>query len=183
MARRWRFLLVGAVLLLGLQLPTPTPAAGAAAADVTLTLTASAGGSASANPPGPSLPAGSIVTLSATPAPGQVFIGWTIDGAQGGWVNPRKLVMDTNHAVVATFAPSVTFSDVSPGAAEATAIRQISARGIIKGYTAAGCAARGVALPCFGPADSVLRAEIAVMIVRALHWEGIPPIGCARKLL
>src|SRR5262245_24432103 len=93
MARLGRFLLVGVLVLPGLGLPAPAPAA---AAPVTLTLSAGPGGSVAADPPGPTYEAGAIVTLTATANPGYIFIGWTIDGAVGGWANPRKLVLDTD---------------------------------------------------------------------------------------
>jgi hypothetical protein len=69
-----------------------------------LDLTASAGGSATANAPGP-YAAGTRVSLTATPASGFVFAGWTIDGAQGGRASTLVITMNADRAVRANFAP------------------------------------------------------------------------------
>jgi glucose/arabinose dehydrogenase len=64
------------------------------------------------------------------------------------------------------------FTDVSINNASYNAAEQLRARGLVRGYGAAGCASRGVADPCFGPGDTSLRAQMAVMIVRAMGWSG-----------
>ena len=151
MARGWRFLLVGVMVFVGLGLPQPAPAGASALAPVTLTLTSGPGGTVAADPPGPTYEAGAIVTLTAIPAAGQIFVGWTIDSADAGWANPRKLVMDADHAVASAFAPAVPFTDFPADPGDAAAIRQISARGIIKGYTPEGCAALSFAAPASAP--------------------------------
>jgi subtilisin family serine protease len=70
-----------------------------------LTLTAADGGSASANAPGPHAP-GARVTLTAIPAEGFVFTGWTIDGAQGSMANPLAVTMNADRVAHASFAPA-----------------------------------------------------------------------------
>lgn len=77
----------------------PIPGAGTT---YSLTLTTTTGGAATALPPGP-YAAGAKVALTATPAPGYVFTGWTIDGLPGGRTSPYTLTMTGNRAVVATF--------------------------------------------------------------------------------
>src|SRR5436853_3791178 len=51
-----------------------------AAAPFTLTLSTSGGGSVTPSPAGPTYAAGTPVTLTATPAAGNVLVKWTIDG-------------------------------------------------------------------------------------------------------
>ena len=72
----------------------------------TLALSATGGGTATASPAGPTYPAGAGVTLTATPAAGYRFAGWTVNGAAAGSANPFGLVMDGNKTVVANFAPA-----------------------------------------------------------------------------
>ena len=93
--------------------PDPTPGA-----TVALDLSATAGGAVSALPAGERHAAGARVSLLATPDEGQVFTGWTIDGAPGGIANPYTLTLATNRTVVATFAPgrALTLSATSGGA-------------------------------------------------------------------
>ncbi|MDQ1257979.1 MAG: large repetitive protein, partial [Candidatus Hydrogenedentes bacterium] len=56
---------------------------------VSLTLLTDGNGTAQASPAGPNYPIGSVVTLTATPAAGNVFAGWT-----GGVVNPLNELTD-----------------------------------------------------------------------------------------
>jgi outer membrane biosynthesis protein TonB len=58
--------------------------------------------------------------------------------------------------------PAKTFPDVAADTPEGTAISELTARGIISGY----------ADGRFGPQDSVLRAQMAGLIARAVGWEG-----------
>ena len=111
---------------------------------------------------------GAVATLSATPANGQIFTGWTLDGQPVGWANPLTLTMDADHTSAAAFGPRQTFADAGPsqtGASEA--IAQLAARGIIKGCDPA--------TNRFCPTDPTLRAQMAVLIVRALGWGGENP--------
>ena len=75
---RWlRFVTLVAILVALLPLPTPVAAAPVvAAAPFTLTLSAS-GGVVTASPPGPVYAAGTVVTLTATPVPGNLLNGKT----------------------------------------------------------------------------------------------------------
>jgi hypothetical protein len=89
-----------------------------------------------------------------------------VDGLDAGWAAPLTITLDRDRAVVAAFAPRPAFPDATPaqtGAAEAVA--QLAARGVIRGY------ADGT----FGPADPVLRAQMAALIVRAMGWGGERP--------
>lgn len=74
-------------------------------APVTFTLTtATAGtgqGSITASPTGPTYAAGTIVTLTATPATGSSFAGWSGDGTGS---TTRTVTMDGNKSVTATFS-------------------------------------------------------------------------------
>jgi hypothetical protein len=59
-------------------------------------------------------------------------------------------------------SPSPTFSDVPADSPAAAAIAELTARGIIRGY----------ADGRFGPEDTVLRAQMAGLIARAMGWDG-----------
>jgi hypothetical protein len=64
------------------------------------------------------------------------------------------------------------FADVPADHPAYRAIEELRARGLVKGYEDAACVASGLAAPCFGPADTSSRAQMAVMIVRAMGWSG-----------
>ena len=67
-------------------------------------------GAVTLEPPGGAYPAGTVVTLTAEPAPGSAFLGWS--GDLGGAANPATLTMDADRAVVAHFGtpPVETFT-------------------------------------------------------------------------
>ena len=149
------------------KLPDSTTGAGridAAAALVgrTLVLSATGSGSVSADPPPGMIQPGGIVTLTATPQAGAIFAGWTVDGVFRGWASPFTLRMDVSHAVVGTFLPRVNFTDPTGNAAIDEAIAQLAARGIARGYGDGR----------YGPADPVLRAQIAALLIRTMGWQG-----------
>lgn len=82
----------------------------------TVNLVAADGGSAEVSPyPGP-YPIGFRVVLTAVPAEGYSFTGWTIDGASVGVANPYSLVIAGDHLVRPAFAPIPPAQDkpVSP---------------------------------------------------------------------
>jgi hypothetical protein len=66
-----------------------------------LDVTAGVGGGVTLDPPGPTYPLGSVVTLTANPDPGQLFTGWGGDLAGSG--NPTNLVVDADKSVTAGF--------------------------------------------------------------------------------
>lgn len=132
--------------------PSPVPAP----ASHRLTVTTTGNGVAQATKPGPDYLAGARVEIIATPAAGALFIGWTVDGTFQGWHPRLTIEMRADRQVVAAFATHGTFCD-----ATSEAMIQLAARGIIKGYGDG----------CFGPADQILRAQLAGMIVRAMDWQ------------
>ncbi|WP_176956091.1 malectin domain-containing carbohydrate-binding protein [Catalinimonas alkaloidigena] len=73
-------------------------------------LTVGVSGNGSVSPQSGSYEAGSVVTLTATPANGYLFDGWS--GAATGTTNPLTLVMDGNKTLQATFVaePSAGFT-------------------------------------------------------------------------
>ncbi|MCJ8164146.1 InlB B-repeat-containing protein [Pontibacter sp. E15-1] len=75
-----------------------------APANVALTLTTSGNGSVARSPELSSYPAGSQVTLTATPAQGYAFSGWS--GDTTATANPLTLTMDADKALTATFTPA-----------------------------------------------------------------------------
>jgi hypothetical protein len=80
-----------------------------------LNVTAGQGGGVILDPPGPTYPLGSVVTLTANPDPGQLFTGW--GGALSGSINPTTLVVDADESVTAGFvlARSVTLEVLGEG--------------------------------------------------------------------
>jgi uncharacterized protein (TIGR03437 family) len=72
---------------------------------LTATTAGNGSGSISANPPGPSYPAGTVVTLTATPAAGSTFAGWS--GACSG-TGSCTVTMNSNEAVTAQFNLTTT---------------------------------------------------------------------------
>jgi len=69
----------------------------------TLTTNVSGSGSVARNPNAASYNSGTVVTLTATPAAGQQFTGWS--GDLTGTTNPQSITMNANKTVTATFAP------------------------------------------------------------------------------
>ncbi len=113
-------------------------------------------------------PTGSAIVIRPMPAAGSIFVGWTVDGRAVGWADPLSVTMGTPHTLVATFAPRQTFGDATSDKTGATeAIAQLAARGVVKGCDPAAV--------LFCPTDPTLRAQMAVLIVRAMGWGGENP--------
>lgn len=77
----------------------------------TLTLSTNGQGTIALNPTGGSYLSNSVVTVTATPAAGWVFAGWS--GATNNSTNPLELAMDANLSLVGTFA-ELPFFDQEP---------------------------------------------------------------------
>ena len=77
----------------------------------TLTTSTNGAGSVSLNPPGGSYFSNSIVSATATPASGWVFLNWTGDAS--GSANPVNVTMNGNKAITAVFTQSPAI-DQSP---------------------------------------------------------------------
>ena len=135
----------------------------------TFALTAASIGNGAVSPGSGSRTAGSTVTLQATANGGAIFIGWTVDDAFAGFLNPLTLTMNANHRAVATFATAPVFSD-SANSPYQRAITTLAAYGAILGYTPEACQRAGLGSPCFGPNDRVSRAQMAALIARAMGW-------------
>jgi glucose/arabinose dehydrogenase len=106
--------------------------------------------------------AGSANTLSVVPSAGQLFTGWTVGGQAAGWAQPLNLTASEHTAIVASFAVPPNYADLPPGHPAREAARQLGARGLVRGYGNGN----------FGPEDELLRAQIAVLLVRAMGWSG-----------
>ena len=76
------------------------------AAMVSLLMLTSGSGTISGATSGTEYPAGTVLTLTATPATGYRLGSWAIDGAAAGSANPLTLTMDTSHTVTANFVPT-----------------------------------------------------------------------------
>ena len=86
----------------------------AARPEFKLTLSTSGMGTIQTNPAGTTFPAGTRVTLTAVPATGWLFTGWS--GDLSGSTNPATITLDRNKAITATFVqvpPSITTQPVS----------------------------------------------------------------------
>ena len=105
------------------------------------------------------------LTLKASPNNGALFLGWEVDGTKVSWDPTLDLPVTGPRDVVARFAATPTFGDLSGSDPAAAAVAQLAARGIIKGYGDGR----------FGPDDPVLRAQMAALIVRAFGWDTVSP--------
>ena len=90
----------------GATLPSPTQCGCGTPSQYTLTTTAnpSAGGSISRSPNAGSYPPGTVVTLTATPASGYTFTGWS--GGASGTNTTTTVTMNANTSVTANFTNS-----------------------------------------------------------------------------
>lgn len=151
----------------GTPLPSPSNAASPTPSPVATTYTLTKGvkglGNVVVDPPAVSLATGTVVTLTAVPLPGQVFIGWVVDDVLRSYANPVRLTMNGNHTVVAQFAAQQLFNDVNAGTPSAEAINALAARGVIRGCESS------AALFC--PDETTLRAQMAALITRAMGWD------------
>jgi uncharacterized repeat protein (TIGR02543 family) len=71
---------------------------------LTTTASPSAGGSIGRAPDAASYASGTVVTLTATPAAGYTFAGWS--GDLSGTMNPATIAMNADKTVTAVFAPT-----------------------------------------------------------------------------
>ena len=86
----------------------------AARPEFKLTLSTTGSGTIQSSPAGDKFPAGTKVTLTATPAPGWRFDGWS--GDLTGTDNPATITLDRDKSITANFAPlapSITTQPVS----------------------------------------------------------------------
>jgi streptogramin lyase len=150
---------VGTVGRLSLGVPAPS----ACATPTTCQLHVTTLGPGVATPGSGVYAAGAVATLTAYPAAGQHFAGWRVDGTVAGLRNPLHLTMGQNRTVQAIFAadPPPSFGDLDPVAPATGAITRLATQGVIKGYGDGR----------FGPADPILRAQMAALITRAVGWE------------
>jgi hypothetical protein len=88
----------GAAIVLDDDVPSP----------FTLSVATSGAGSVQLAPPGGSYAPGTVVTLTALPAPGSAFAGWS--GELSGTANPATLTMSADRSVTASFVPVPTFT-------------------------------------------------------------------------
>jgi uncharacterized repeat protein (TIGR02543 family) len=82
----------------------------------TLTTATVGSGSITANPSGTTQPSGTNITLTAVPAPGWQFPGWS--GDLTGTTNPATITLDRNKSVTATFTQiffTLTTSTIGSG--------------------------------------------------------------------
>jgi spore coat protein A len=126
-----------------------------------LTIPIVSGGSATPTPAGSTYVEGTSVSIAAAANNGMLFTGWSVDGAAAGWANPLTITINAAHTAAPSFAAVPVFCDVPASAPYYTAVTQLAARGIIKGYDTG----------CFGPDDTTLRAQMAALIARAMGWD------------
>ncbi len=95
------------ILLLALVVLV-SPKESALSATVNLTVNTVGSGSITRNPSLSSYPNGSVVTLTATPASGWLFGGWSSDIS--GALNPTNLLMDADKVITANFSKVPDFN-------------------------------------------------------------------------
>jgi uncharacterized repeat protein (TIGR02543 family) len=76
----------------------------------TFTVTVSQEGTGTVAPGTSTYQAGTEATFTATPAAGQVFVGWTLDGIPSSTTSPLKFTVNANRTLKATFAPVASFT-------------------------------------------------------------------------
>ena len=94
-------------LIFAVTNPTPTITAvfaSLAASRFALTVIPEGNGAVNVNPQASFYNSGQPVTLTAVPAPGEVFLGWS--GSATGAQNPLNLTMNQNKVIAATFSKS-----------------------------------------------------------------------------
>jgi len=102
-----------------------------AASQFTLTANTSGSGSVTLNPPGGVYDTGAVVTLTANPAVGFQFTGWS--GDLSGVTNPTTMTMNANKSVTATFTPigggggAVTHEETKTGGSSSSNVVATSA--------------------------------------------------------
>ncbi|MGN6755382.1 MAG: RCC1 domain-containing protein [Thermomicrobiales bacterium] len=79
--------------------------------------------------------------------------------------------VDNAHTLVVRQFTIPSFSDIQ-GNPYVVAIQQLAARKVINGYLPGMCQSRGLGWPCYGPAESIKRAEMAALIARSMGWLG-----------
>jgi alpha-tubulin suppressor-like RCC1 family protein len=145
-------------------LPSPSPSPSPSPVP-TYTVTVSQTGSGTVSPGTSTYAAGSLATFTATPAAGQVFTGWTLDGQYVGFAPTLDFTVNGNRTLVATFAPRPAFSDIGGlSEAEQNQITFLAALGIVN---PAGVNNSGQ----FQPTRQVARAEVAAFIARTFGWD------------
>jgi VCBS repeat-containing protein len=127
----------------------------------TLTTAIEGQGTLAVSPAGNTYDTGTVVTLTAQAAPGALFVGWVVDSTPAGWAPTLTITMDRDHAVTARFADVSDFSDLPAGSPAYVAVRELAARGIIRGYGDGR----------FGTDDPLLRAQVAALVARSMDWE------------
>jgi len=85
---------------------------------LTLTLNTTGSGSVTLNPPGGEYNPGTVVMLTATPATGFEFTGWSGDLTDSN--NPATLTMNSNKTVTAIFTPQMTLTTNTVGSGTIT---------------------------------------------------------------
>lgn len=133
----------------------------------TFTVALSTTGNGSVNPGASTYtyPSGSTQAFTATPASGNVFLGWTVDGTFVGFGNPLNLPVTKNRTVVAAFAPIPAFCDVTTATANYTAIAQLAARGVIFGSDNPNGPGK-----CFNGSEYLQRIQVAGFVARLFGW-------------
>ncbi|MBN2166861.1 MAG: carbohydrate-binding protein [Marinilabiliaceae bacterium] len=91
--------------------------AGISAADcngtvTTYTLSTNITGSGTVSPSGGTYNSGTVISLTATPASGYTFTGWS--GSASGTSNPLSVTMDSNKSITATFTQNCTPTVIVP---------------------------------------------------------------------
>jgi hypothetical protein len=149
---------IGAYELVVVPLPPVT--------NFTVTLSTTGNGSVDPGAGTYTYQSGSTQAFTATPATGQVFLGWTVDGTFVGFGNPLNLPVTKDRTVVAAFAPIPAFCDVTTATTNYTAITQLAARGVIFGSDNPNGSGK-----CFAGDQYLQRIQVAGFVARLFGWD------------
>ncbi|MFT3680259.1 MAG: InlB B-repeat-containing protein [Ferruginibacter sp.] len=104
-----------------------------AAYTLTTSSTPSAGGTIAKSPSATSYAAGTVVTVTVTPAAGYVFTGWS--GAASGTATSASITMSTNKTVIANFAVAYALTTTASPSTGGTITRSPNATSYATGST------------------------------------------------
>lgn len=144
----------------------------------TSTLTTRAVGNGTISPGG-TYPTSQERTISATPATGNTFVGWRVDGFYRSWSPTLPVTVVGPTAAEAIFLPTALFADLPGSDPTAIAARELATRGIMAALPPARCQQLGLAAPCFGATIPLDRIEGAMMLAQSLPYglQGPGPDG------
>jgi len=170
-----------------------------AIAKFTVTMNVNGAGSVTLSPPGGAYFNGTVVTLVATPAAGNVFSGYS--GAFKGWKNIETLAVNGNNVLTAVFSPQPTPRFANGIWTSAPEISKLSATGLLWNNLKAGAdkpigkpnladnedsvnvAILAKALVYARTGNETYRQQVIAACMQAIGTEGVETLALGRELL